>query len=153
LLPLRIGLDHAVTPATWGFPWSATLSVAWFIVAALLAVVLAWRGHLLAGLVLLLAAGMLKLGITHLPWPFVLFGVGALGWVAGGWALAAYAVILPAIIMVMGLWEPALLSLYLSGTAVLICAVVGGAVGLLSALSPTVWSVVRPVCDLLQTIP
>lgn len=153
LLPLRIGLDHAVTPATWGFPWSATLSVAWFIVAALLAVVLAWRGRLLAGLVLLLAAGMLKLGITHLPWPFVLFGAGALGWVAGGWALAAYAVILPAIIMVMGLWEPALLSLYLSGTAVLICAVVGGAVGLLSALSPTVWSVVRPVCDLLQTIP
>lgn len=153
LLPLRIGLDHAVTPATWGFPWSATLSAGYFAVAALLGAALAWRGRLLAGLMVLLAAGMLKLGITHLPWPFVLAGAGALGWVAGGRGLAAYAVILPGIILVMGLWEPAMLSLYLSGTAVLICAAVGGAVGLLSALSPAVWAVVRPVCDLLQTIP
>lgn len=153
LLPLRIGLDHAVTPVTWGFPWSATLSIAFFGIAGLAAAILAWRGHVLGGLVLLLAAVVLKQGITHLPWPFVLFGAGALGWVAGGRSLAAYAVILLGIILVMGLWEPAMLSLYLSGTAVLICVVVGGTVGLLSALSPAVWRVVRPVCDLLQTIP
>ncbi|WP_294926512.1 ABC transporter permease subunit [uncultured Paracoccus sp.] len=153
LLPLRIGFDHAVTPMTWGFQWSAPISAAYFAVAALLAAWLGWRGRLLAALVLLLAAGVLKLGITHLPWPFVLFGAGALGWVAGGRGLAAYAVILLAIILVMGLWEPALLSLYLSGTAVLICAVVGGLIGLLSALSPAMWRVVRPICDLLQTIP
>lgn len=153
LLPLRIGFDHAVTPMTWGFQWSASISTAYFAVAVLLAAWLGWRGRLLAGLVLLLAAGVLKLGITHLPWPFLLFGAGALGWVAGGRGLAAYAVILLGIILVMGLWEPALLSLYLSGTAVLICAVLGGLIGLLSALSPAIWRVVRPICDLLQTIP
>lgn len=153
LLPLRIGFDHAVTPMTWGFQWGTPISTAYFAVAALLAAWLGWRGRLLAALVLLLATGVLKLGITHLPWPFVLFGAGALGWVAGGRGLAAYAVILLGIILIMGLWEPALLSLYLSGTAVLICALVGGLIGLASALSPAIWRVVRPICDLLQTIP
>lgn len=55
--------------------------------------------------------------------------------------------------MAMGLREPALLSVYLSGTAVLICALVGGLIGLASTVSATIWRIVRPVCDLLQTVP
>lgn len=153
LLPLRIGLDNAVVPATWGFAWTAEMALGFFAVAALLAGSLFWRGHLLAGLLLMIAAMVIKLGITDLPWPFVLFSLGALGWVASGWRLAFFAVALPTVILVMGLSEPAMLSVYLSGTAVMICALLGGAIGLLSAVSPTVWRIMRPICDLLQTIP
>ncbi|KGJ03243.1 glycine betaine/proline transport system permease protein [Paracoccus halophilus] len=153
LLPLRIGLDHAIVPVMWGFGWTSAMALGYFGAAAALAGWLAWRGQILAALMLLTAAGVVKLGIAHLPWPFVLFAAGALGWVASGWRLALTAVTLLGLILIMGLWEPAMLSVYLSGTAVLICTVLGGAIGLLSAVSPAVWRVVRPVCDLLQTVP
>lgn len=153
LLPLRIGLDQSVLPFTWGFAWTTWHSALFFSVAAALALGLAVAGRALAGVVLLILAGLLETGIAQLPWPFVLTGAGALGWAAGGWRLARFAVLLLALVLVSGLWERALLSLYLSGAAVLACVLIGGALGLWAALSPLAWAVLRPVCDVLQTIP
>ncbi|WP_372573717.1 ABC transporter permease [Ruegeria jejuensis] len=153
LLPLRIGLDQAVLPFTWGFAWTPSMSYGLFAAGAVIALLMAWRGHVTGGLMVLIGIGMLETGIANLPWPFVLVGASALGWVAGGRKLALMTLILLSTILVSGLWERALLSLYLSGAAVFACAVVGGAVGLLSAVSDTAWKVVRPVCDMLQTIP
>ncbi|RLK11125.1 ABC transporter permease [Ruegeria conchae] len=153
LLPLRIGLDQAVLPFTWGFQWTPSMSWGLFAVGAAIALLMAWRGHLTGGLVVLILIGMLETGIGNLPWPFVLTGAAALGWVAGGWRLAALSVGLLCTILVSGLWERALLSLYLSGAAVFFCAVLGGLIGLASAVWSPVWTVVRPICDMLQTIP
>lgn len=153
LLPLRIGLDQAVLPFTWGFAWTAGMSWALFAVSAALCLLLIWRGRVTAGLLVLMAGGMLETGIADLPWPFVLVGAGALGWVAGGRRLAALSVGLLLTILLSGLWERALLSLYLSGVSVFACAVVGGALGLWSAVSPMAWRVIQPICDMLQTIP
>ncbi|MBY6141776.1 ABC transporter permease subunit [Leisingera daeponensis] len=153
LLPLRIGLDQAVLPFTWGFTWTPAMSLGLFAAGAAAAVGFALRGQLVLGVMLLIAAGMLETGISQLPWPFVLVGAGALAWVAGGRGLAILTVVLLGTILLSGLWERALLSLYLSGAAVFACAVMGGAIGLASAVSPGVWRVVRPVCDMLQTIP
>ncbi|MDE4176159.1 ABC transporter permease subunit [Phaeobacter sp. PT47_59] len=153
LLPLRIGFDQAVLPFTWGFVWTSGMSLALFGVAALVGLYCAYRGKLTFGVVILIAAGMLETGISQLPWPFVLVGVGALSYVAGGLRLAALSVVLLATILLSGLWERALLSLYLSGASVFACAVLGGAIGLALAVSPMVWRVVRPICDMLQTIP
>lgn len=58
-----------------------------------------------------------------------------------------------ALLLLSGLWDRALLSLYLSGVSVLACAILGGGIGLLCAVSPMAWRVVRPICDMLQTIP
>ncbi|WP_204112803.1 ABC transporter permease [Shimia biformata] len=153
LLPLRIGLDDAVLPFTWGFKWTAVHSAIVYGVAGLLAVFLVLRGRVTAGIVAMIVAGILVTGISQLPWPFVLVGVGAIGWISGGWKLSRLCVILLVLIGVSGLWERALLSLYLSGASVFACAVVGGALGLWGALSKTAWAVLRPVCDILQTIP
>lgn len=153
LLPLRIGLDEAVLPFTWGFQWDARMSALLLGVAIAIALVLAWRGWTLAGTGLVLAVGMLETGIAHLPWPFVLAGASALGWIAGGRKLALYAFLMLLAILVSGLWERALLSLYLCSAAVFACAVVGGCIGLLCAISPMAWRIVQPVCDMLQTIP
>ncbi len=153
LLPLRIGLDQAVLPFTWGFAWTSTMSLWLFAGGAVLALILIARGWTVAGLMALIVVGVLETGIANLPWPFVLVGVGALAWVASGWRLALIAVLMLGTILLSGLWARALLSLYLSGVAVLACAVLGGALGLLSALSPMAWRVIRPVCDMLQTIP
>ncbi|CUH47144.1 ABC transporter permease [Ruegeria atlantica] len=153
LLPLRIGLDQAVLPFTWGFQWTAEMSFGLFAVGAVIAALMAWRGHLTGGLIVLILIGMLETGIANLPWPFVLTGAAALSYVAGGWRLAALSVGLLCTILVSGLWERALLSLYLSGAAVFSCAVAGGLIGLASAVWAPVWKVVRPICDMLQTIP
>ena len=153
LLPLRIGLDQAVLPFTWGFSWTQSMSLWLFAAAAAAGVLLAWRGHVAGGLVLVIAVGMIETGVAELPWPFVLAAVAALGWVANGPRLALISVLLLATILVSGLWERALLSLYLSGASVVFCAVVGGLIGLLASVSPLAWRVVRPICDMLQTIP
>jgi len=153
LLPLRIGLDQSVLPFTWGFQWTAAMSYGLFAAAAAIAVLLAWRGAALAGLLLLIAVGVIETGVAELPWPFVLAAVVALGRVAGGWRLAIFALLMLASLLLAGLWERALLSLYLCSAAVLACALCGGALGLLCALNPLAWRLLRPVCDMLQTIP
>ncbi|KIC07862.1 glycine/betaine ABC transporter permease [Leisingera sp. ANG-M1] len=153
LLPVRIGLDQAVLPFTWGFAWTPAMSLWLFAAGAAAGAVCAIRGRLALGVMLLIAAGILETGVSQLPWPFVLVGAGALAWVAGGRNLAILTVVLLSTILLSGLWERALLSLYLSGAAVFACAVMGGAVGLASAVSPGIWRVVRPICDMLQTIP
>ncbi|MFC4669862.1 ABC transporter permease [Seohaeicola nanhaiensis] len=153
LLPLRIGLDDSVLPFTWGFQWKPWMSAVWYAAALGLGLLVALRGRPVAGVALVIGMGILETGIAQLPWPFVLIGTGALGHAAGGRRLSALSVGLLTLILVSGLWERALLSLYLCFAAVFACAVVGGAIGLASAVSPTVWRIVRPICDMLQTIP
>ena len=152
-LPLRIGLDNAVLQFTWGFQWTAAMSVWLFAFAVFAAIVLAWRGHLLLAGFTLLFVVTIETGIAELPWLFVLFGAGALGWLSGGRKMAIFAVVMLSTILISGLWERALLAIYLSGVSVLTCAIVGGGIGLLCAVSPLAWKVVRPTCDMLQTIP
>ena len=153
LLPLRIGLDGAVLPFTWGFQWTAAMSGWLFFVAAILTIVIAARGRALTGVMLLFTVLLVETGVAELPWLFVIFGVGVLGYLSGGARLSAMVVFLLGLILISGLWERALLSLYLSGVSVFACAILGGAIGLLSAVSPLAWRIVRPVCDMLQTIP
>jgi glycine betaine/proline transport system permease protein len=153
LLPVRIGLDEAVLPFTWGFQWTAAMSWWLYGAAAGLAAVLAWQGRAALGLVLLIGIGVLETGIAQLPWPFVLIGAGALGWLSGGRRMALFAVAMLGSILLAGLYDRALMSIYLSGVSVVACALVGGGVGLACAMVPALWRVVRPVCDMLQTIP
>ncbi len=153
LLPLRIGLDGAVLPFTWGFLWAGWMSAALFAASAAIGGVIALQGRVAAGLSMPILAGIIETGIAELPWPFVLIGAGAIGFVAGGRRLALFSVLMLTAVLLSGLWEKALWSLYLSGAAVLTCAIFGGAIGLICALSPLAWRVVQPICDMLQTIP
>lgn len=153
LLPLRIGLDNAVLPFTWGFSWTGTMSL-WLLAAASLAAgAAAVSGRLALAAGILFAAWTLHTGLTDLPWPAVIGLATVVGWRAGGPRLAAFAGLALGAILLAGLWERAMLSLYLVGAAVATCALLGGALGLLAFLSPMAWRVLRPVCDTLQTIP
>lgn len=153
LLPLRIGFDQAVLPFTWGIAWSPMMSLWLFGAGAVGALAVMITGRVMAALLLLILVGTLETGVSQLPWPFVLVAAGGLGWSAGGARLAALIVALLASILVSGLWDRALLSLYLSGVSVLACAVIGGMTGLICAIWPPAWRVVQPICDMLQTIP
>ena len=153
LLPLRIGLDEAVLPFTWGFQWTTNMSAIFFAVAIALGLGLAAMGRMILGIMVVIGLGMLETGIANLPWVFVLTAVAALGFVSKGRDLAILSVLLLSTILFSGLWERALLSIYLSGTSVFACAILGGGIGLLCAVSPLAWRIFLPICDMLQTIP
>lgn len=153
LLPIRIGLDDAVLPFTWGFSWTAAMSYGMAAVTALLALFLIWRGRMVAAVSIVCVLGILHSGLTQVPWLAVIAVVAAVGWAAGGRSLALFAALALTAILLAGLWERAMLSLYLTGVAVIACALIGGALGTLAAFSPLAWRILRPIADMLQTIP
>ncbi len=153
LLPIRIGLDDAVLPFTWGFSWSAAMSYTFAGATALLVLALVWQGRMVAAITSICVLGILHTGLTQVPWLAVIAVITAVGWAAGGRSLAIFAAAALLAILLAGLWERAMLSLYLTGVAVITCALFGGALGTLSAFSPLAWRILRPICDMLQTIP
>ena len=88
-----------------------------------------------------------------LPWPLVL-GVTALaGWRLGGMAIAALTGFLVIMIMITGFWVPAILTVYLVVSAVIICVLIGVPIGIWSARNDGVARFVMATCDTLQTFP
>jgi len=153
LLPIRIGLDDAVLPFTWGFAWTPVMSYAMAAITAGLAFLLVWRGWLITAVAIVSVLGILHSGLTQVPWLAVIAVVAAIGWKAGGRSLALFAACALMAILLAGLWERAMLSLYLTAVAVIACTIVGGGLGTLAAFSPISWRILRPICDMLQTIP
>ena len=56
-------------------------------------------------------------------------------------------------ILLIGVWPEAMTTLALIATAILICILFGIPIGVLCARSDAVWSVVRPILDVMQTTP
>jgi glycine betaine/proline transport system permease protein len=100
-----------------------------------------------------IAAGVLFFGVTNIPWPVFIAGVTLLAWQAGGKNVAIFALSGQLFILVCGVWQPAMLSVYLCLAAVLVCLLIGGSIGIWAAHNDTVSAVIRPLNDTLQTMP
>lgn len=74
-------------------------------------------------------------------------------WKTAGRGMAIFTVLGFAFIDMIGLWDHTMTTLAMVVTSVLFCAVVGVPAGILSARSDLVWRIVRPVLDIMQTIP
>lgn len=153
MLPIRIGLEATVKPSTWGFAWTHWHSVA-YAVAMGAAAAWAWRTlSKTVGLGLVIWSAIYFFGLTNMPWPLIVALVTALAWSAGGWRLAAGTLSGLLFLLVAGIWEYAVLSVYLCGLAVLLSYLIGSVLGIWAAHSTTVSRVMQPVNDTLQTIP
>lgn len=153
MLPLRIGLDGTVKPSTWGFDWTAIHSVAYVIAMGALAVLASHRWSIAAGLAVVISSAVYFFGITNLPWPALVALFALLAWAAGGRALALGTLLGLAYLLVSGIWEYAVLSIYLCGIAVLISFLAGSAMGIWAAHNNAVSRLLRPINDTLQTMP
>jgi glycine betaine/proline transport system permease protein len=71
----------------------------------------------------------------------------------GGWRTALFAFAGLAFILVTNLWAPLMRSTYLCGLAVLLCLLIGGALGMWAAHSDRLSAFLRPINDTLQTMP
>lgn len=153
LLPIRIGLDDAVLPFTWGFSWTSAMSYVMAGITLMLTLGLIWQGRMVLAISAVCVLGILHSGLTEVSWLAIILVVAAVGWAAGGRSLALFAALALSAILLAGLWERAMLSLYLTGVAVITCAIIGGGLGTLASFSPVAWRILRPLCDMLQTIP
>ncbi len=87
--------------------------------------------------------------------PFILFVIvfALLAWRFAGRGVAIFTVIALSINDVIGVWEETMTTLAMILTAVLFCAIVGIPLGIAAARSNTVSTIVRPILDIMQTIP
>jgi glycine betaine/proline transport system permease protein len=73
-------------------------------------------------------------------------------WIAG-WRVGLFSVIGMAFLGFVGIWTDTMTTLSLVITAVFFCAITGIPLGILAARSKTIWTVMRPVLDTMQTTP
>lgn len=87
------------------------------------------------------------------PWPWILFLVSFCGYALGGTRLALLTGSLVVFILLGGLWEKAIITVYLCGIAVIIATLIGIPIGILAAENKRAWIIVHGLIDTLQTLP
>ncbi|MFH8568895.1 ABC transporter permease [Streptomyces sp. NPDC017993] len=95
----------------------------------------------------------LRDGLTALPWYGALLIVAALAWLIGTWRTALTAVLAMAAIGVLGVWKPSMNTLSQVIAALVVTLVIGFGVGILAAGSKRLEAILRPVLDVMQTMP
>jgi len=87
--------------------------------------------------------------------PFIVFLVGAIlvAWRFAGRGVALFTALALVTIDLIGVWSETMTTLAMIITAVFFCAVVGIPVGIAAARSDTFAAVIRPILDVMQTIP
>ena len=88
-----------------------------------------------------------------LPWPFLVAVLALAGWRLGGARLAALVLALCLFVAATGLWEQAMITVYLCGLSVVIAMLIGVPLGILAASSQAAGKVIGGVVDTLQTLP
>ena len=91
--------------------------------------------------------------LLGLPWAGVAALLAFAGWRLGGLRLGAVTGGLAFLVAAVGLWEEAMITVYLCGVAVVIACLVGLPVGILTAERERLWRGVEVVIDTAQTLP
>ncbi|WP_455360324.1 ABC transporter permease subunit [Streptomyces sp. SYSU K21746] len=95
----------------------------------------------------------LRDGLEWLPWWSLLLLVAALAWLVGTWRTALTATLALAAVGVLGVWTVSLDTLSQVIAAVALTLLAGVAIGVLAARAGWVERCLRPVLDVLQTMP
>lgn len=148
MLPLRIGVLGAASPAVWGITLTPLLLAGYVAVTLGLAACAGrrWIAVLFAGL-------MFFTGLPGFPWFGFILALTLLAYSGGGPRLALFAFVALVLILLAGLWLPLMQSAYLVAIAVTICLLLGGALGIWAAQNDTVSRILQPINDTLQTMP
>ena len=92
-------------------------------------------------------------GLTGAPDLLMLAIIVIVGWQAGGRKLALVTAASMIAIGLMGAWEESMVTLSIVLTCVIFCSLIGIPLGILAARNDRFWTVLRPLLDLMQTIP
>ncbi|MEA5535939.1 ABC transporter permease [Crocosphaera sp. XPORK-15E] len=90
---------------------------------------------------------------TSIPPLIFIIIIGFISWKLAGKKITIYSIISLTLIGFVDIWEQAMVSLALVITAVVFCLVVGIPIGILSAKNDRVEGLIRPLLDVMQTLP
>jgi glycine betaine/proline transport system permease protein len=88
-----------------------------------------------------------------IPWPTFIALVALLGFRMGGWRLALLVGLMMSFPLVVGLWKETMITIYMIGTAAVVCIIAGFPIGLLAAKSERLSRGIILMCDFFQTFP
>jgi glycine betaine/proline transport system permease protein len=91
--------------------------------------------------------------LQWLPWFVVIIAIAAAAWKLSGWKLALGSTLGLLFIGILGLWELAMSTLAIVLAATLLAIIIGVPVGILMARNDVVEQIMRPILDLMQTMP
>ena len=91
--------------------------------------------------------------LLGLPWSGVALLIGLAGWQLGGVRLAVLTTTLTVLIAITGLWEKAMITVYLCGISTVFALAIGIPIGLAAAERARLWPWVQTIIDTLQTLP
>lgn len=104
-----------------------------------------------AGLLVPLLA--LERFLLWLPWFVIIIALAAAAWKLAGWKLAGGSAVGLLFIGILGMWELAMSTLAIVLTATLLAILIGVPVGILMARHDLSEKIIRPILDLMQTMP
>lgn len=91
--------------------------------------------------------------LLWVPFPVFLLVVTLLAWRVAGRGVAVFSFIAVACFDLLGVWDETMITLAMVFTAVVFCALAGIPLGILAARSDRFATGIRPVLDIMQTIP
>ena len=94
----------------------------------------------------------LKKFLLAVPWLTTTLLLAACGYVLGRWRLALFCTGMCLFIASVGLWEKAMITVYLCGIAVVIAGIIGIPIGILTAGNDRAWRITQVAIDTLQTL-
>lgn len=153
LLPVKLGFERTIVPFTWGTEFTPAMKATYWALTGFGVLATFARGYWKTGIAVVVVLGTLYYGVTGLPWLSVFLMVVLLGYSVAGRGLALFSAGTIVFLWVNGLWPQAMLSVYLCFVAVFLCILFGGLIGIWAATSETLSAVVRPINDMLQTLP
>jgi glycine betaine/proline transport system permease protein len=149
------GVVGLAVPAVQSWPEAWRLSTGDFWSRVMQAINVAWFDTIEAvkNFFLLNLLVPFKRFLLSLPWLGVAGLVTLAGWRLGGWKLAVLTGGLTVLIAMTGLWEEAMITVYLCGLSVVFAMLIGVPVGIAAAERDWLWKGVRVMIDTLQTLP
>ena len=88
-----------------------------------------------------------------IPWPWFIFIITLVGWYFGKHKLALLCLLLSIFIVTAGLWQKAMITLYLCGSSVIIASIIGIPLGIWAGLNNKANKILTAFIDTLQTLP
>ncbi len=149
------GALGSVVSAFQSYPQAGQLSTAPFWDSLIQWININFYDALEAIKVFLLQKGMLpfKRFLLALPWWCWLVSLTYLAWKLGRWRLAGVVGGLTTFVIVVGLWDVAVYTIYLCASAVIVAMILGVPIGVLASTNQKAGRVIGLVIDTLQTLP
>ena len=153
LLPLRVGLAKAVSPFSWGFALTSSMIWGYAIMSTAVCAWLFIKQGWQAAIAAVIFFGIVYFGITAMPWAAFILIATLLAWQVGGAKIAVLSLSGWSFMLLSGVWPQAMLSVYMCLASVIVCLLLGGALGIWASQNQYVSNFLRPINDTLQTMP